>query len=174
MSTMINGFLNVSRLESSKMHIDKQRFDMQKLFQEVEEEANALVATHNLVFESIEDFYLTADRDKISQVINNLVSNAVKYSPAGTTIRVSCKKLDNTMRLCVQDQGFGIEPGHQRKLFERFYRVKESQAHTIPGFGIGLYLCSEIIQQHGGDIGVRSEPGEGSTFYFSLPLDSSF
>ena len=172
MSTMINGFLNVSRLESSKMQIDKHSFHTGELLREIEEESNALVASHSLVFEPVENIYLTADKDKISQVVHNLVSNAVKYSPVGSTIRVSCTKVENTIQVCVSDKGMGIEPEHQKKIFKRFYRVKETQAHNIAGFGIGLYLCCEIIQQHGGRLWVQSELGEGSSFYFSLPLNS--
>lgn len=170
MTGMINGFLNVSRLESGKIHIDKQEFDMAELVKEVEEESIATITSHKVIFAPVEKTLVIADREKIGQVINNFISNAVKYSPPGTTIQVACENIDNSARVCVSDEGVGIEPEDQKKLFERYYRVEGSHTQTISGFGIGLYLSAEIIQHHNGQIWVVSRPGKGSTFYFSLPL----
>jgi len=169
MTTMINGFLNVSRLESGKIHIENQRFDMALLVREVESESILTITSHNVVFEPVEEIFVNADRDKIGQVINNFLSNAVKYSPAGTTINVACVAIDGRATVAVRDEGNGIKPEDQQKLFERYYRVKD-QPVNIAGFGIGLYLCAEVIHRHNGRIWVESEPGKGSTFYFSLPI----
>jgi two-component system sensor histidine kinase VicK len=169
MTTMINGFLNVSRLESGKIHIDMQRFDMAGLIKEAEDEAKATVTSHKLVFVPVKETFVIADRDKIGQVINNFVSNAVKYSPLGTTITVACTTNNGYALVSVKDEGFGIKHADQHKLFDRYYRVESNSAH-IAGFGIGLYLCAEIIKRHEGKIWVESELGKGSTFYFSIPL----
>ncbi len=170
MTTMINGFLNVSRLESGKIMIDKTRFDMAVLLKESEEETESLYNTHRIVFHPVETTYVYADRDKIAQVMNNLISNAVKYSPADTLINVACITVDGMAQLSVQDEGIGIEEEDKEKLFERYYRVKNNTTKSVSGFGIGLYLSAEIIYRHDGKIWVESEVGKGSTFYVSLPV----
>ncbi|TDO24472.1 ATP-binding protein [Pedobacter duraquae] len=169
MTTMINGFLNVSRLESGKIHIENQHFDMALLVAEIEGETILTVSSHTVIFAPVEETFVNADRDKIGQVINNFLSNAVKYSPAGSTINVACTTVNNQAQISVRDQGNGIKPEDQQKLFERYYRVKD-QPVNIAGFGIGLYLCAEVIQRHHGKIWVESKIGEGSTFSFSLPM----
>lgn len=170
MTTMINGFLNVSRLESGKIHIERQRFDMAELVKEVEEETLATVSSHKVVFAPVVETFVNADRDKIAHVISNLINNAVKYSPMESTIKVACITEKGMALFSVQDQGRGISPQDLPKLFERYYRVKDVQTTTIAGFGIGLYLCYEIIKRHEGDIWAQSEVEKGSTFYFSLPV----
>ena len=169
MTAMINGFLNVSRLEAGQIHIDKERFDMALLVKEVEEESIVTITSHEIIFAPVEETFVTADRDKIGQVINNFISNAVKYSPPGTTIHVACITVDNTAQVCVKDEGMGVKPEDRDKIFDRYYRVKD-QPLTIAGFGIGLYVSAEIIQRHNGKIWLNSEHGKGSTFCFSLPL----
>jgi two-component system sensor histidine kinase VicK len=173
MTAMINGFLNVSRLESGKLHIDYQVFDMADLVKEVEEEATLMITSHQVVFAPVMPTIIKADKNKIGQVINNFISNAVKYSPAGSIINVACITVHNMAQLSVQDRGVGIEPQDINKLFERYYRVEGKQAMSIAGFGIGLYLCDEILQRHDGKIWVESKVGAGSTFYFSLPLEGA-
>jgi signal transduction histidine kinase len=106
--------------------------------------------------------------DKIGQVINNFISNAVKYSKAGSTIQVSCITTNGVAQVSVSDEGIGIRGQDLQQLFERYYRVENN--NNISGFGIGLYLCAEIISRHNGKIWVESELEKGSTFYFSLPL----
>ena len=170
MTTMINGFLNVSRLESGKIYIDRQRFDMALLVKEVEEEVATMISSHQVAFALVEETFVYADRDKIGQVISNFISNAVKYSPMDSTIKVACVKITDRTQVSVQDQGMGVAPKDQDKLFDRYYRTNNATASAVAGFGIGLYLCSEIIQRHEGKIWVESELGKGSTFYFSLPL----
>ncbi|MHA4895348.1 PAS domain-containing sensor histidine kinase [Pedobacter sp. PWIIR3] len=170
MTNMINSFLNVSRLESSQIYIDKQVFDLADLLKEIEEETVTTNNSHRLVFEQIEPIEVKADHDKIGQVLSNLISNAVKYSPTGSTITVS-SKIDNAYaQVSVTDEGMGIAEKDLKHLFDRYYRVEGEQMRSISGFGIGLYLCAEIIQRHDGKIWVTSKSGEGSTFVFSLPI----
>jgi two-component system sensor histidine kinase VicK len=172
MTKMINGFLNVSRLESGKIHIDHKIFDLAQLVKETEEESLSTIASHTIIFAPVEETIVNADRDKIGQVINNLISNAVKYSVAGTTIYVACVTIENRALISVRDEGMGIKPQDASKIFERYYRVEGTQMFSISGFGIGLYLCAEIIHRHEGEIWVDSDFGKGSTFSFSLPVVS--
>lgn len=173
MTAMINGFLNVSRLESGKIHIDRQLFDLALLIREAEEEAMATVNSHVLVFAPVYSVAVSADRDKIGHVIHNLISNAVKYSPPGSNIHVSCTSDGESAYVSVTDQGKGIKPEDAAHIFDRYYRVESEDMQSISGFGIGLYLCSEIISRHQGQISVKSEIGKGSEFTFSLPLNSA-
>jgi PAS domain S-box-containing protein len=172
MTTMINGFLNVSRLQSAKISINKQSFNISELLEDLKSETSATISSHQINFsEPAKDLRIMADRDKIEQVINNLVSNAVKYSPAGTGINIACLQVENNIRFSVADQGFGIKPEDQQKLFGLYYRIENPQSKNISGFGIGLYLCAEIIKLHAGKIWVESQPGIGTIFYFNLPIE---
>ncbi len=170
MTSMINGFLNVSRLESGKILLRKQEFNLESLIQEVIGETELTVSSHPIKFEPCSPVIISADHDKINSVLTNLISNAVKYSPKGKIINIQCKIAGNNAQVSVKDEGMGINAGDIGKLFERYYRVENDDTQHISGFGIGLYLSSEIIQRHEGKIWVESEPGAGSTFFFSLPL----
>lgn len=170
MTTMINGFLNVSRLESGKIHIEKNRFNMADLVKETEEETIALYASHQIIFHPVEPIFVNADRDKIGQVINNFISNAIKYSKLGTTVQVACISVNGMAQVSVKDEGIGIGEADIKQLFTRYYRVQNYDTKHISGFGIGLYLSAEIIERHQGSIWVESEAEKGSTFYFTIPL----
>jgi two-component system sensor histidine kinase VicK len=170
MSVMINGFLNVSRLESGKIQLDKQHFDLTQLVAEMIEEATLMSASHTITLLPTHEITIYADRDKIGNVISNLLSNAVKYSPKGKLITVSCTLVNGHAQVSIQDEGMGIKPQHTDKLFNRFYRIDSKHTQHISGFGIGLYLSAEIIQHHLGKIWVESQVGVGSIFYFTIPL----
>ncbi|WP_461452091.1 PAS domain-containing protein [Mucilaginibacter sp.] len=171
MSNMINGFLNISRLESGKILIEKQVFEIDGLIREVIDEIQLTAFTHDIILSSCPPIKVNADRDKIGSVISNLLTNAIKYSPKALQIIVDCKKIDeNNVRVSVKDEGMGIKPEDIDKLFDRYYRVENKQTTNISGFGIGLYLSAEIIHRHNGKIWAESEVGKGSTFYFTLPL----
>ena len=170
MTDMINGFLNVSRLESGKILIDKRSFQVDELLAEVIEEANLAGSMHRISFEPERPVSITADRDRISSVISNLIGNAVKYAPGGTGIEINCVVDNGKVVVSVKDEGPGIKPRDIERIFDRYYRVDADHTKHVAGFGIGLYLSAEIIHLHGGDIWVESESGRGATFYFSLPI----
>ncbi|RZJ91781.1 MAG: PAS domain S-box protein [Chryseobacterium sp.] len=172
MTGMVNSFLNVSRLESGKIQVEKQEFDLNELLREMESELGFSPHDHQLVFQPAALPMVNADRDKIGHVLSNLISNAMKYSPSGSKITISCKSNEREIQVAVADQGNGISEQDKPFIFDRYYRVSD-QPTSISGFGIGLYLCAEIIQRHKGRIWVESELGHGSTFSFSLPLSSS-
>lgn len=170
MTTLINGFLNTSSFEAGKIYLNEQTFEINDLLNEVVEEVTLITANHNFVVMPSPTVSVKADRDKIGQVINNFLTNAVKYSPKGKSIDISCKESNGNIQVSVKDQGIGIKPQDQEKLFDRYFRIESVQNQTISGFGLGLYLSAEIIHRHKGKVWVESEMGKGSTFYFSLPL----
>ncbi len=169
MSKMINGFLNVSRLESGKIFIDKSVFNLADLIGEVIKETELTVSSHTIKFETCPPVMVNADHDKIGSVIINLISNAVKYSPRGKLITVKCNVVEQAAIISVADEGMGIKSADIGKIFDRYYRVETKHTQHISGFGIGLYLSAEIIRRHDGKVWVESESGKGSTFFFSLP-----
>ncbi|MDO7744012.1 MAG: PAS domain-containing sensor histidine kinase, partial [Pedobacter sp.] len=168
MTKLINSFLDVTRLEAGNIHIEYKEFDIADLVREAEEEAIATISTHPVIFAPVVSTIVNADRDKIGQVIANLINNAVKYSPLGTPINVACLTVDGMARISVKDEGMGIAADDQKRLFDRFYRVENKQMDKISGFGIGLYLCAEIIRLHNGKIWVESGTSKGSIFYFAI------
>ena len=170
MSNMINGFLNISRLESSKLLIDKHEFILDDLIEDIAKETGLTVSSHSIVFHPCNPISVNADQDKIGSVITNLISNAVKYSPKGKLIEVKCENKGDKVQVSVKDEGMGLKPQDKDKVFDRYFRVESNHTQHISGFGIGLYLSAEIIHRHDGEIWVESETGKGSTFYFSLPL----
>ena len=171
MSNMINGFLNISRLEAGKILIEKRKFDIDRLIADAIDEMKLTTTSHVIELRPCCPVEVKADHDKIGSVIINLLTNAVKYSPKGKKIEVGCEVIDNQVRVSVRDEGMGIKPRDLEKLFDRYYRVQTSHTQNISGFGIGLYLCAEIVERHQGTIWVESQSGVGSTFYFSLPLN---
>ena len=171
MTTMINGFLNVSRLESGKIVLDRQEFDLYELLREIVAETNLTSPTHSISVDECSPIRVDADLDKIASVITNLVSNAIKYSAKGRLIEVHCEKQEKSVVVSVRDEGMGIPSEDLPHIFDRYFRSESQQTRHISGFGIGLYLSAEIIRRHNGEIWAESESGKGSTFYFSLPLD---
>lgn len=116
---------------------------------------------------------IAADPDLLQFAIYNLLVNAVKYSPEGASIGIRVRSSEESVRLVVADQGCGIEPAEQGRIFEPFYRSKKHRDDTHGGSGVGLALVKEIVTQHGGRIEVESEPGRGSTFIVSLPREAT-
>ena len=172
MHSLINGFLNVTRFDSGKIHLHKEWFDLTELISEEVEIHKMHSPHHHIIFQNTGVVPLYADREKISQVISNLIGNAVKYSPNGDKVEIFCHHTADEIITSVKDDGIGVSSTDLDKLFDRFYRVEASDTKFISGFGIGLYLCSELVRSHNGKIWVESEPGKGSTFYFSLPFGS--
>jgi len=170
MTSLIHGFLDLSKLESGKLQLKMQDFDISELVNDTVTEINGINPVRVITFDQQEIINITADRGKIEEVISNFLSNAVKYSDKRSNIFISCKKINNNVQVSVTDEGIGINTADQEKLFQRYFRVESEKMKNIPGFGVGLYLSSEIIQRHNGKIWVESVEDKGSTFYFSLPL----
>ncbi|WP_437918705.1 ATP-binding protein [Sphingobacterium sp. LRF_L2] len=171
MTMMINGFLNISRLDAGKMVLNRNYFNFKTLFSELQEEMSHMIQSHQVIFELSENIDLYADREKISLVIHNLVGNAIKYSPVGSSVVLSYSAADNNIfNVRVSDEGMGIGMEDQHKIFDRYYRVESAKMGSISGFGIGLYLCREIMELHKGSIVVECSGEKGTTFKLTLPL----
>lgn len=171
MTALIHSFLDLSKLEPGKLQLKRTVFDINKLIEESISDSRVITSSHALHFEPKGVINVNADREKIAQVISNFISNAIKYSTKGSTVSLRAEVVDaDCVQISVTDQGIGIKPKDQGKIFQRFYRVDDDDKKHISGFGIGLYLSSEIIQRHKGKIWVKSNVGKGSAFYFSLPL----
>ena len=170
MAAMINGFLNLSRLESAKLIIDKSTFDLSIIIADVIKETELTSPTHRISLMNHNKMTVNADHEKITSVITNLLSNAVKYSPKGSEIQVGYELTGRKVQVSVSDQGMGLTEADKLKVFDRYYRAENTQMHFTSGFGIGLYLSAEIITRHNGAIWVESELGQGATFYFTLPV----
>ena len=169
MTGLINGFLNLSRLELGKLELKKIKFAVDDLIREVITEVTVGDPQHDFEFLPCSPTEISADREKIGAVIANFLSNAIKYSPKGRKILIACTLLDGNVRISVADRGMGIKADDLPHVFDRFYRVDNDNTKDISGFGIGLYLSAEIIKIHSGRIWVESEYGLGSTFYFTIP-----
>jgi signal transduction histidine kinase len=124
---------------------------------------------HQISIEGRVQREIMGDRERLGQVLINLIANAIKYSPRAERVIVHLAHTPETLTISVQDFGIGISKAHQKKVFERFYRVASDTDRTYPGLGIGLYIASQIIERHGGKIWVESSEGQGSTFSLSLP-----
>jgi PAS domain S-box-containing protein len=169
MSNLINGFLDISRLESGKLQMEEEVFEMESLIRDHIKEASFAAPDHTILFEASGSTEVMADKDKIGSVVSNLINNATKYAPVDKPILVTCTSDENAVLVSVKDAGVGIDEQDLTRIFDRYYRVESGAARKVAGFGIGLYLCSEIVARHGGQIWAESEPGKGSTFLFRLP-----
>ena len=170
MGTLISGFLDMARAGEDKIYLNKKEFDLESFLDLTRQELAATLETHQVVFHPPVNVTIMADREKLEQVLVNFINNALKYSPAGSSIEVKCTAEGGLLKVSVTDQGMGIPIQDQPHIFDRFYRVLGSHTENITGFGIGLYLCKEIIQQHGGRVGVESVHDKGSTFWFEIPV----
>ncbi|RZK37701.1 MAG: PAS domain S-box protein [Pedobacter sp.] len=170
MHTLISSFLDMTRLEAKGLPLTFQVFGVYTLLRDMADEIEMFSPGYQIMVDPLQDFTVYADREKIQQVLSNLLSNAVKYSPKGKRIILNCRLTTSEAVFSVKDEGIGIKPQEKPKIFDRYYRVESKHTTMVSGFGIGLYLCAEVVRLHNGRIWVESEVGRGSTFYFSLPV----
>lgn len=166
---LIDSFLNTSQLNAGLLMLEQTVFDLAVTLRET---VNDLVDQNHIYhfeYEVPSSLIIRGDELKITHVVNNLLDNAMKFSPRGSLIRLNCCLQEGEAMVTVEDHGIGLATEEFEKIFERFYRVETKKSSTISGFGIGLYVCKEIVELHKGRIGVFSESGEGSTFWFTLP-----
>lgn len=167
---LINDLLDISRVQQGKLHYENELFDLDALVQETIENLQAGTSTHHLLLESSTAVQVYGDKDRIGQVLTNLITNAIKYSSAADRVIIRLSKEAGNIMVSVQDFGIGIAENHHAQIFDRFYQVTNAEERTYPGLGIGLYISREIIDRHHGRIWVESQKGAGSTFSFSLPV----
>jgi signal transduction histidine kinase len=170
LAALAGDFLDVQLLEGGAMRLDRAPVDLIELTNEQTRLFFSHLDTHQLVLELPDEaVVIDGDRDRLAQVIGNLLSNAIKYSPAGGAVRVHVELEGDRAVLMVNDQGMGIDEADRERVFEKFFRSSEASAR-IAGTGLGLAVAREIVETHGGEIRVQSEPGAGSTFWIELPL----
>lgn len=167
LTNLINDLLDITKISEGQLKLTFEPLDVNELLQERIDEIRR-TTHHQFELHTEELPPVSADRERIGQVVTNLLSNAIKYSPQETTITVSTRNLTDRIQVSVQDQGYGISEEDQKKIFDRFYRVTANNMDTLPGMGLGLYITAQIIHRHKGTINVKSKPGEGSVFEFTI------
>jgi PAS domain S-box-containing protein len=173
LTNLIGDLLDVTKINSGRLQFNKVWFDLNQAIKETVDDLQHTTQKHKLVEDFGETGQIYSDKDRIGQVITNLITNAIKYSPHTDKIIVSTRLKNNEAIVCVQDFGIGIPGDKKDKVFEQFYRVSGDKQHTFPGLGLGLYISSEIIKREGGRMWVNSIEGKGSTFCFALPVDGN-
>lgn len=167
LNELISDLFDVSRIDAKKMLLRLSDLDITALARSSVKKMRLVANGHTLLLKKSPSFFVAGDRERLEQVFVNLLSNAIKYSPKGSTITVLLEKKGARVVVSVSDQGIGIPRSKIIHLFEKFYQIEE---RGVSGFGLGLYICKEIIERHRGRIWVRSKVGKRSTFSFSLPL----
>lgn len=170
LTSLIADLLDVTKIQSGRMEFHEDYFDFNELITEQVEQLQLTTEKHTIQKKLDRTKSVYGDRERIGQVITNLISNAIKYSPLSKKIIVTTSTDKNYVTLCVKDFGIGIPNDKLQKVFEQFYRVSGSKEITFPGLGLGLYVSSEIIKREGGKIWVESIEGKGSTFCFRIPI----
>lgn len=170
LTKLIKDLLDISKMQMDKLPLRLEAFDLNELVLATVEEMQAISVTHQLHFESSAQPTVVGDKDRIEQVLINLLNNAVKYSPNAHRVMVRVSANQEQAVVSIQDFGKGIAGAHQQKIFERFYQITDTDEKPFSGLGIGLYISSQIIKQHQGRIWVESSKGAGATFCFTLPL----
>lgn len=171
---LINELLDVSRITTNSLELSLRRGDLVGIVRETVEDLRITASERALILAlpELQAVPVLVDRDRIGQVVTNYVTNALRYAPAHEPIIIGITIEEHTACVWVQDRGPGLSEQERRDIWQRFYRVKgpASQAGSARGLGLGLFICQTLIAQHGGQVGVQSTPGSGSTFWFRLPL----
>lgn len=174
LTNLIGNLLDVTKINSGRLQFNKTWFDFNEAIKEFIDDLQPTTNKHTLIKDFGDAGQIYSDKERIGQVVTNLITNAIKYSPHSDQIIISTKLEGREIIVCVKDFGIGIPVDKTDKVFEQFYRVSGNKQHTFPGLGLGLYISSEIIKREGGRMWVNSVEGKGSTFCFALPAyDSS-
>ena len=170
LSALVSDLLDVSKIEAGKLQLSEEIFDIRNLVNDVVELIEHVHTNHKITLKTtVEHLSIQGDPQRIEQVIINLLTNAIKYSPAENKVEVSLSYLADEVKIGVKDFGIGLHKDKLLDIFSRFYRVDGLSPH-MSGLGIGLYLSKEIIERHKGTIWAESESGKGSTFWFTIPV----
>jgi len=173
MEHMMASFLNVYSLQNGKLDLHKEYFSFDDLLKDILETFKYSAESHTIKHLGKIPKKIYADKERISQVLINLITNAIKYSPKANKVMITSKKTGSNITISVQDFGMGIPKEQQGMVFDRFFRADGKEQNKIEGLGLGLYISHEIISAHKGKMWVESTEGKGSTFYFTLPLSQN-
>lgn len=169
--SLIEDLLNVARIESGRLHLTMTTFEPRLLVEEILGVSKVQSTKHQIVKDIPENLPpIYADKDKLKEVLINLVNNAIKYSPNGGMVKIRMSEVEGNLRIDVSDEGIGIAKEHLDKVFDQFYRVDSSLTYKVSGTGLGLTIVKSIVEAHGGTVRVESEVGKGSTFTVLLPI----
>ena len=171
---LINDLLDVAKMEAGQIQVVIEKAPLEPVLMRAIDSVRVFADNHDVRLElkEVPDIFVYVDADRLVQVIINLVSNAVKFSPAGETVTICVEEQGEHFELKVTDRGRGIPADKIESIFERFTQVELSDARKKGGTGLGLEISRSIIERHNGQIGVVSRPGEGSTFWFRIPKKS--
>jgi len=170
LNRLVSDLLDVTRVEHARLPFHKETFDCRNLILEVVDTFQQTYPAWNIHYSGTEHpAPVYADKQRIEQVLINLIDNAIKYSPQSKKVFVGMQVAGDSIRISVRDEGIGMTEEQQKGLFKRFYRVEDNLT-KIPGLGLGLYLSEQIISAHGGELACKSEEGKGSELYFLLPV----
>lgn len=172
LTELIDEMLDLSRINIGRFYLHLEKVDLTQLINETIAQVQVLAGKRTILFKGEKELLALADSRRIEQVLINLLTNAIKYSSDGTSIIIEAYQRKKDILVSVIDKGRGIPRKELTRIFERFYRVAPSKDNRN-GFGLGLYICREIIKKHNGKIWATSEVGKGSTFYFTLPIFKS-
>ncbi|MFY2563468.1 sensor histidine kinase [Corallococcus terminator] len=173
LSVLIHDLLDATRIEAGRLELRREPVELQSLAREVLAEVRPLGHQHTLEYEAPpEPLVVKGDRGRLAQVLTNLLENAFKYSPSGGVVRLTLERDGTQARISVKDTGIGIPEDQRQHLFQRFFRARNAPISGFGGLGLGLYICRDIVERHGGHIQVDTEVGQGSTFHVTLPLDT--
>jgi len=171
LSHLLGNLLELSRVQADRLFLHVEPTSIENAAQNAVEQIRRQSPTHQFVIDLPQKLPLIpADQLRVERILYNLLGNAVNYSPQGGDIRVFAKPENERLVIGVSDQGIGISPQDQAKLFEPFQRLEDSRLYVVKGIGLGLLVCRRLVEAHGGQIWVESEPGLGTTFFFTLPL----
>lgn len=171
LNLVIHDLLDVTRIEGNKLQFRHSLFSFGTLLKEIAEQVQRTCDTHIIDINHVDSVVnLYGDEERIGQVLTNLLTNAVKYSPGKDRVLVTVTTGDNELTCIVKDFGIGIPEDKQELIFERFFRIQSENMAAGSGLGLGLYISAEIIKRQNGKIWMESKPGDGSAFYFSLPI----
>jgi len=173
MIRLVNDLLKLSKMDSKDYQLMKDWVDFNSFFNHIIDRFEMGKEGHITFKRAIpkKAIFIEIDEDKITQVLYNIISNAIKYSPEGGQITFSLRELDDHIEVSIQDQGVGIPKDRLDKIFDRFYRVDKARARNIGGTGLGLAIAKEMVEVHKGKIWAASREGEGTTIFFTLPYD---
>ena len=172
LTKLVVNLLDVSKIKADKFEIEEKVFNFDSLVTEIVKSCQLLSPQHVISIEGKTNSQINGDRNGISRVFINLITNAIKYSPGKDKIVVHLSSDENDVCVSIQDFGIGIAKFNQKKIFERFFQVGNDTGQSFAGLGIGLYISAAIVSQHRGYIWVESVEGEeGSTFFFTLPIE---
>lgn len=176
MARLVSDLLQLSRMDHKKNNFNSSRFDIDNLLKDIVNKLDISFKEKNHIIKiglCDKNIIINGDKDRIEQVIQNILTNAIKYTPNNGVVSISIKEEDEQAIISIKDNGIGIPKEDVSRIFERFYRVDKARSRDMGGTGLGLSIAKHIIEQHGGDISVQSEVGKGTEFKIKLPVDKS-